>query len=117
LDELDIYTTQIVDKTRTELAIENSELSYNYSSLDSSFDYYKQNHNFTNSEYNSLNSTYAQYTQNHSYTNAEYSDLQAKLTQATNLGNVLMIAVAVLVLALVGSIAFFAMRKAKIKHP
>jgi len=68
-------------------------------------------------EYDSLNSTHAQYLQNHSYTNVEYSDLQASLTQATNLGNILMVAVAALVLALGVSIAFFARaRKTRIKQ-
>ena len=115
LDELDIFTTQIVDKTRTELTIENSELSYNYSSLDSSFDYYKQYHNYANSEYDSLNSTHTQYTQDHSHTNVEYSDLQARLTQATDLTNLLTILVIVVIFALIGSIAFFSARRHKTK--
>jgi hypothetical protein len=46
-------------KTYNELQSENSEWSYNYTSLEQSYDNYKQTHSYSDSEYNSLNSSSA----------------------------------------------------------
>jgi len=103
-------------ETYAELQTENSELSYNYTSLKNEYDTYRNAHSHSDSDYSALNSTYDQYKQGHSYSNNDYANLQSNYD---NLNGELGIArtinyVLIAVAAVFGmSTVYFALRKPK----